>query len=99
MQIRRRTARYSPADEAVLLITSLASGKDPIILRHDGAVGWAVFSADGGRVLTASDFDMTARVWRNFPTPQALIAAARAVVSTRQLTPEQRKHFFLKERS
>jgi hypothetical protein len=76
------------SDDETARVWDLASGKDPIILRHGGLVRSAVFSADGGRVLTASE---TARVWRNFPTPQALIAAARAVVSTWQLTPEQRK--------
>jgi hypothetical protein len=44
-------------------------------------------------VVTASD-DGTARIWRVFPTTQELINYAHSIVS-RELTPEQRKQFFL----
>jgi hypothetical protein len=44
-------------------------------------------------VVTASTDD-TARIWRIFPTTQELIDYARSVVP-RQLTPEQRRAFFL----
>ena len=61
--------------------------------RPHGAVPSAAFSPDGTRVVTASD-DETAKIWRVFPTTQALIDYARSIVP-RQLTPEQRKQFFL----
>jgi hypothetical protein len=44
-------------------------------------------------VVTASD-DGTARLWRVFHTTQELIDYARSIVP-RQLTPEERKAFFL----
>jgi hypothetical protein len=44
-------------------------------------------------VVTASD-DGTARLWAVLPEGQALIDYAKSIVP-RQLTPEQRKQFFL----
>jgi WD40 repeat protein len=71
-----------------------ASGKQLAVLQgHEDSVGSAAFSPDGAKVVTASD-DRTARIWRVFPTTQALIDYARSIVP-RQLTPEQRKQFFL----
>ena len=60
---------------------------------HTDAVIAAAFSPDGTRIVTAS-YDNTARVWRTFPNTQSLIDYARATVP-RQLTPEERKRFFL----
>jgi hypothetical protein len=37
---------------------------------------------------------MTARIWRVFPTIEALVTHARAI-RPRELTQEQRKQFFL----
>ena len=71
-----------------------ASGRSLAELRgHTGAVNSAAFSPDGTRIVTAS-YDNTARVWRTFPNTQSLIDYARATVP-RQLTPEERKRFFL----
>jgi WD40 repeat protein len=53
----------------------------------------AAFSPDGSKVVTAS-YDRSARIWRVFRTTQELIDYARSIVP-RQLTPEQRKQFFL----
>ena len=53
----------------------------------------AAFSPDGARIVTASD-DNTARIWRVFPTTQDLVDYARSIMP-RELTPEQRRKFFL----
>jgi len=55
--------------------------------------GGAVFDQSGSRVLTASA-DGTARIWRVFPTVEALVIHARTI-RPRALTQEQRKQFFL----
>ncbi len=60
---------------------------------HEDRVRSAAFSPDGAEVVTASS-DRTARIWRVFRTTQELIDYARNIVP-RQLTPEQRKQFFL----
>jgi WD40 repeat protein len=71
-----------------------ASGHRLARLRgHEAPVRSAAFSPDGSKVVTASD-DHTARVWRVFRTTQELIDYANGIVP-RQLTPEQRKQFFL----
>jgi WD40 repeat protein len=70
------------------------TGKMLFTLRgHTAPVLSAAFNQDGTRVVTASQ-DHTARIWRVFPTTQALIGHANSIVP-RQLTPEQRKQFFL----
>jgi hypothetical protein len=53
----------------------------------------AAFSADGERLVTASE-DRSARIWRVFPTMQALVDQARGAVP-RCLTAEQRRQAFL----
>jgi hypothetical protein len=52
-----------------------------------------VFRPDGERILTASD-DATARIWRVFPTAQALVDRSKIMVP-RCLTREQRGNAFL----
>jgi hypothetical protein len=63
----------------------------------EGAIakrGWAAnFSPDGLHLVTAS-FDQTARIWRLYPTTQALIEDAKKVIP-RCLTRGQRQRFFL----
>jgi WD40 repeat protein len=58
-----------------------------------GAVWSAAFGPDGTRVITASE-DNTAEIWRVLPTTQGLIDYAKSIMP-RQLTPEERKEFFL----
>jgi WD40 repeat protein len=60
---------------------------------HTDQVTSAAFSPDGTRVVTACG-DHTAKIWQVFTTTQELIDYARSTVP-RQLTPEQRKAFFL----
>ena len=71
-----------------------ASGAEIAVLSgHQGYVMSAAFSLDGTRIVTASE-DNTARIWRVFPTTQALVDYARSIMP-RELTPEQRRKFFL----
>ena len=84
----------SASDDGTARLWETASGQQLAALQdHEGRVSWAAFSADGTRVVTASD-DRTARIWPVFPTTQALIDYAKSIVP-RQLTPAQRKEFFL----
>jgi len=53
----------------------------------------AAFSADGERLVTASE-NRTARIWPVFMTMQALVDHAKSVVP-RCLTPDQRRQAFL----
>ena len=70
------------------------AGKTIAVLEgHSEPVWSAVFSPDGARILTASD-DTTARIWRIFPTAQALVDRSKMLVP-RCLTPEQRQNAFL----
>lgn len=64
-----------------------------VLSGHSDAVFHAEFSTDGTRVVTASA-DNTGRIWRVFPTTQALIDHAKAVVP-HQLTRAERKRYFL----
>jgi cytoskeletal protein RodZ len=61
---------------------------------HEAEVWSAVYSPDGKTIVTAS-WDKTAKIW-HILSPQELIDYANANVP-RQLTPEQRKKFFLDE--
>jgi hypothetical protein len=60
---------------------------------HTGADKGAVFSPDGGRILTASD-DRTARLCEAFPDPHNLVDVVKAE-GPRCLTQEQRQCLFL----
>jgi WD40 repeat protein len=82
------------SDDGTARLWDVASGKQLAVLQgHEGRVLSVAFSPDGGKVVTASD-GRTARIWPVFPTTQALIDYARGIVP-RQLTPEQRRQFFL----
>ena len=96
------SARFSPdgrriisaSDDGTARLWDAAGGQQLAVLRgHEGRVSWAAFSPDGTRVVTASD-DRTARIWPVFATTQALIDYAKTIVP-RQLTPAQRRQFFL----
>ena len=71
----------------------LASGKAIAQMLHPRQVNNATFSPDGLTLATASD-DHIARLWRVFPTTQALVDAAKARAA-RCLTQAQRKQYFL----
>jgi len=88
------TRIVTASNDKTARVWDVASGRMLALLEgHTGPVNWAVFSADGSRVITASD-DYAARVWRIFPNTQSLIDYAKAHVP-RQLTPEQRRVFFV----
>jgi WD40 repeat protein len=88
------TRVVTASDDHTARLWDAASGKELVTLEgHTDTVLSAAFSPDGTRVVTAS-WDRTARTWRVFRTTQELISYARSIVP-RQLTPEQRKQFFL----
>ena len=70
----------------------LASGKAIVQIMDRWPVNSATFSPDGLTLATASD-DRAARLWRLFPTTQALVDAAKARAA-RCLTQAQRKQYF-----
>jgi WD40 repeat protein len=59
-------------------------------------VNYADFSADGKRIVTVSNFK-TIQTWKVFPLGQELIDYARSILPEdhKELTPEERKRFFL----
>ena len=85
------------ADETARVWDAEASKTIAVLAGHSGPVRSAVFSPDGERILTASD-DTTARIWRIFPTTQALVDRSKILVP-RCLTPEQRENAFLDPQS
>ena len=64
-----------------------------VLSSHGKRASYATFSPDGTRLVSVSG-DNNARIVPVFPTTQALIDHARAVVP-RELTPCERKRFFL----
>jgi WD40 repeat protein len=66
------------------------------VLAPGGAVSSATLSPDGTRILTSSAGGVVGDIslWRLFAATQDLVDQARSVVS-RELTPEQRRQFFL----
>jgi hypothetical protein len=68
--------------------------RKPLAVLEGAAPMWdAAFSADGERLVTASE-DGTARIWPVFPTTQALVNQAKSLVP-RCLTVDQRRRAFL----
>jgi WD40 repeat protein len=73
-------------------VWSVDSGREVAVYPHPGPVVSAAFSPDGSSLVTAS---LTAtRVWRVFPTTQALIDYARATLP-RDLSLRQRQQYGL----
>jgi WD40 repeat protein len=88
------TRIVTAAADRTARIWDATSGQTVAVLEgHKSDVWSASFSPDGGRVVTASQ-DGTARIWKVFPTTQALVDHAKAVVP-RCLRREQRLAAFL----
>lgn len=86
--------KFANSDDNSARLWDVASGRTLAILRgHGTRVRYAEFSPDGQRIVTSSD-DRTARVWHLYPDTQALVTRAQQLLP-RQLTPAQRKEFFL----
>ena len=68
-----------------------------VLADHTSGVNHAAFSSDGQKLLLAYA-DGTAHLYRIFLSTQDLIDYARAIVP-RELTSEQRKQFFLPNKS
>jgi len=68
-------------------------GKPLAILGHTETVDSALFSPDGGLILTASR-NHTVWLWEAFPKPQNLVDHIKAEVP-RCLAPAQRQRLFL----
>lgn len=89
----RKKAVACPYKDASSLI-DVETGKILMDLQNSWLSN-AMFSLDDNYLMIDYDSD-SRRVWKIFPTTQALIDFARANVP-RQLTTEQRKKFFLKK--
>ena len=81
------------ADETARVWDAKVRKTIAVLVGHSEPVRSAVFSPEGERILTASD-DGTARIWRIFPTTQALVDRSQIAVP-RCLTREQRTNAFL----
>ena len=60
---------------------------------HLEGVNYASFSPDGQKIVSASS-DKTIRIW-DFPPLQQLINETRNHFKNRQLTPEERRKYYL----
>ena len=82
------------ANNGILLPNPGRAEHDIIILRgHTKGVNSASFSPDGKYIVSAS-WDGTIRIWA-FPSLQELIDSTTARFKTRQLTPEERRKYYL----
>jgi WD40 repeat protein len=99
-------AAFSPDGRRILTAFELGSarvsdvdtGEEVAVLRGGRILASGAFSPDGRWMMTAPEETGAAapevRLWPAFATTHALIDHARAVMP-RELTPEQRKQFFL----
>jgi WD40 repeat protein len=83
------------SEDKTARLWDVASGEALVVFRgHAGAINQVAFSPGGQRLVTASN-DKTARLWGIMTAHgQALIDYARDIVP-RELSPEERKRFFL----
>ncbi|MDM8558317.1 hypothetical protein [Candidatus Parabeggiatoa sp. HSG14] len=85
------------SDDKTARIWDVATGGQLAVLEgHKNKVTYAQFSPNSEHIITASE-DNTMRLWqfKVFRTLQGLVDYAYEIVPRKQLTPEQRKHFFL----
>lgn len=85
----------SGSKDSTIRIWDVASGKQigrPFV-EHISPVNYVAFSPDGKRILSKSE-DGTVRIW-DFPSLQDLINETRKRFKDCELTPEERKSFYL----
>ena len=85
----------SASEDNTVRIWDAQNGKpigDPLE-GHTSSVYSAAFSPDGKRIVSVSD-DNTIRIW-DFPPLEELIDETRERFKNRQLTPEERKKYYL----
>lgn len=98
-----RAVAYSPdgkyivsgSKDSTIRIWDVASGKQigRPFAEHISPVNYVSFSPDGKRILSKSE-DGTVRIW-DFPSLQDLINETRKRFKDCELTPEERKSFYL----
>ena len=80
-------------DQTARLWDATSGAQLAVLPGHSRPVRQATFSPDGRKIVTTSG-DRIVRVFNVYPTTQDLIDHARSIVP-RQLTPCERKRFFL----
>ena len=85
----------SGSKDSTIRIWDVASGKQigRPFAEHISPVNYVAFSPDGKRTLSKSE-DGTVRIW-DFPSLQDLINETRKRFKDCELTPEERKNFYL----
>ena len=90
---RLATGSGSGIGKAEAQIIEVATGRVLARFQHGGPVSAVAWSPNDATILTGS-WDNTARLWRIFPTAQALVDAAKKG-ATRCLAQQERSKYFL----
>ena len=93
---------WSPTDERIFTVGGDGTGRVwdaetgvELIVYDVGGFPSGEYSPDGTKVLMATGFDGTTRVYPTWHSPQELVDYARECCIVRELTPEEREQFGL----